>query len=457
MRSRGNEFGVFPKKVHGSVIFYYWVYDENGKRKFRSTGKRTRDEAVKYCRGLQIKNELLPSKTLSFDSYTKDFFDYEKCPYIKYRLFHGHSYGRPWAKYEKRLLDGIIRPHFDKQQINLIKYKDIDIFIMSLKKQNFSHKKINNVITVLKNIFSYAEINDTLRKNPCKGLKSFKVISSEKGILTIEEVKKLIKEESRGQIWPEKIHFIINYLAVSTGLRLGEILALRPDDLSNEKLTISHSYNTDDGLKCTKNGKSKIIPLPSKLKSLLTDLCNGKQPEEYLFSSSNGLKPMGYRTVHKRFEKALESIGIDKEERKRRNIVFHSYRHFVNTVLLQSRIPPETVRYIMGHSGSSMTGHYAHLELPDIFKILENPTPDNKDKGVDNNHVPAYIKPLIDKGVLFPDGKRAVNSLDEVALEMQKLGIRPNERLLAELFSKPDGEKYSMRTCKEAVNYANTT
>jgi hypothetical protein len=46
MRPRGNEFGVFPKKVSGSTIYYYWVYGNN-KRVFRSTGKKTRDEAVK--------------------------------------------------------------------------------------------------------------------------------------------------------------------------------------------------------------------------------------------------------------------------------------------------------------------------------------------------------------------------------------------------------------------------
>jgi integrase len=70
-------------------------------------------------------------------------------------------------------------------------------------------------------------------------------------------LQKLFSEENQKEIWPENIHFIINYLAANTGIRLGEILALRPKDISNDQLIISHSYNIHDGLKSTKNGKKE--------------------------------------------------------------------------------------------------------------------------------------------------------------------------------------------------------
>lgn len=147
MRPRGNEFGVFPKKICGSYIFYFWVYDANGERRFHSTGKRTYDEAVKFCRALQIKGQLYNNSiSHSFDSYTKDFFDYEKCPYIQHRISRGYTYTRSWAKKQRRLLEVVIRPFFSNRHIDSINFQDIDSFIMSLKQQNFSNKKLNHVI-----------------------------------------------------------------------------------------------------------------------------------------------------------------------------------------------------------------------------------------------------------------------------------------------------------------------
>ena len=455
MRPRGNEFGVFPKNIRGSVIFYYWVYDENGKRKFRSTGKNDFDAAVKFCRTLQIKGQLLNRTFLSFSTYTQDFFDYDNCPYINHRKARGQTYTRSWAKSQRRLLDTIIKPYFNQRSIDVITFHDIDMFIMSLKNQNYSNKKINHIITTLKNIFTYAEMHQVVYFNPCKNLKPFKIISPEKGILSKKEIETLFNEKNRSQIWPELIHFFINFLAAFSGLRLGEILALRPQNFNNDTLIISNSYSPDDGLKDTKNGKTRIIPLDNMLKTLFVEHCQGKRHDQYIFSYNDGKYPMEPKSIYRRFWKALEFIGIDKAERKWRNITFHSYRHGMNTRLLEAGVPPETVRLLTGHS-ASMTSRYSHVQLANVLLNQKNIYPDSIKNEINNNTQPSYIKILIDTGFLFPDGKRVKQSLDIVALEMHKKGIQPTERLLMELFFKGNGDKYSLKACKKAVIYANS-
>lgn len=455
MRPRGNEFGVFPKNIHGSVIFYFWVYDAQGKRRFHSTGKRNRDEAVRFCRTLQIKGQLQNNPPLYFSRYTKDFFIFENCPYINHRITRGFSYGRPWSKRQRCLLEKVILPYFEQKDICSITFGDMDMFIMSLKKRDFSNKKINHVITTLKNIFDFAEMNGVINKNPCKGIKPFKVISKEKGILTKEELDLLFNEETRSQIWPETIHFILNFLAASTGLRLGELLALQFRDITNGTLTVRHSYNTDDGLKSTKNGKTRSFRLNEKLLTLLTEFCCKKQQDEYIFSINSGKSPVDHKTIYKRFWKALEKIGINKEERKLRNITFHSYRHLANSVLLQSGMPPETVRLLLGHSGSAMTAHYSHISLPDIFAIREELSGCSEKNETNNITEPSYVKELIEKGHILSDGKTVNKSLNEVALSIQKQNVCPSEILLRSLFLKRNGKPYSRKACKEAVNYAN--
>jgi len=414
MRLRGNEFGIFKKNICGSVIYYFWVYHENGKRRFRSTGKRNFDEAVKFCRTLQVKGQLYSETSPSFSTYSKVFFDYEKCPYINHRLTRGHTYGRSWAKRQKQLLEKIIRPYFGMKALSEITFKDIDSFILLLKDQNCSNKKINHIISTLKNLFWYAEKEKTLEINPCIGLKPFKIISPEKGILTKEEIASLFSNENRNKIWPETMHFLINYIAAFTGLRLGEILALRPQDFSDSKLIVSNSFSPDDGLKCTKNGKSRYIPLDKKLEALLMDCCQGKRQDEFIFSINNGISPVVPKTIYKRFWKAREYIGIDEVERKRRNISFHSFRHGVNTMLLEAGVVPERVQLLLGHSGSSMTARYAHLQLPNVLRIYENLNISSKENENYNITKPEYVKALINKELLLSDVKTVTKSLNVV-------------------------------------------
>ena len=207
MRTKENEFGIYPKNIHGSFIYYFWVYDENGKRWYRSTGEKDYNKAIKHCRNLQIKGQLLPS--LTFEKYTEKLFDYETCPYINYRKVRDYTYSLSWAKRQKKLLDSIIKPYFNKRNLTSILPKDIDGFIMSLKEHNYSNKTINHILSTLKTIFKFALMESKIENNPCREFKPFKVVFREKGFLNIAELKSIFNEETRSQIWPEFFYFII--------------------------------------------------------------------------------------------------------------------------------------------------------------------------------------------------------------------------------------------------------
>ncbi|MBP5793604.1 MAG: tyrosine-type recombinase/integrase, partial [Spirochaetaceae bacterium] len=67
----------------------------------------------------------------------------------------------------------------------------------------------------------------------------------------------------------------------------------------------------------------------------------------------------------------LEEIGVSELERKDRNIVFHSLRHFCCTILKQ-RADKETVMAIMGHKTPDMTDHYADHKTQEKFENMRN-------------------------------------------------------------------------------------
>ena len=78
--------------------------------------------------------------------------------------------------------------------------------------------------------------------------------------------------------------------------------------------------------------------------------------------------PINKTTVGEVFREALHAIGIDEEERKNRNITFHSIRHYFNTYLVNSGLDREEVRRVTGHSSDSMTERYLHETREHLLK-----------------------------------------------------------------------------------------
>jgi integrase len=371
MRPRNGEYGIFPKMIRGNIIFYYWIYDEHGKRKFRSTGKNNYNDAIKHCRLLQIKGRLYISTSYNFTKYTNNFFDYEKCPYIQNRLLRGYSYGRTWAQRQRNILVNIIQPYFNDADIRNISSRMIDDFILNLNKKHFGQKSLNHILSTIKVIFKYAEQTGIIDFNPAEGIKPFLVRSKEKGIFSKQELYDLFCTPYQSGIWKNKMHFLINYIAATTGMRLGECLSLRPENISGNTITVNHSWNRLDGLKGTKTGKVRFIPLCPELEKVLSDYIIENNCIGFLFSTNCGVSPIDHKTVYKHFWNALIKIKIDKKIRETRNLSFHSYRHTFNTMLLEAGVHPETVRLVTGHS-AAMTAHYSHIQLENMPNVIQS-------------------------------------------------------------------------------------
>jgi hypothetical protein len=83
---------------------------------------------------------------------------------------------------------------------------------------------------------------------------------------------------------------------------------------------------------------------------------------------------------------------------------------------------------------------------------------------------PEYTKYLVDKGLLYPDGKRVIKSLDDVAMALKDFinkddgnsqsaipqkEISVTWEFLRQTFLKDDGKPYSEKSCKDAVRMSN--
>ena len=118
-------------------------------------------------------------------------------------------------------------------------------------------------------------------------------------------------------------------------------------------------------------GRRRIVPVPTVVGMRLEELSNASpfaEPQDFVFWASERYKVLDNQVINRALHRALASIGIDEQERRRRNIVFHSWRHFANT-FLRGRVPEPTLRLVVGHSSEALSDHYTHVELLNIEDV----------------------------------------------------------------------------------------
>jgi integrase len=135
-------------------------------------------------------------------------------------------------------------------------------------------------------------------------------------------------------------------LALHTGCRRGELLALRWSDvnLAGANLTVRADY--------AKSELSREIPLNTTILDILkTWKPAGAQPDDYVFPGDGGEPMQDIKTAFLRVLKAAKITGFR----------FHDLRHSFASKLVQAGVDLNTTRELLGHADLTMTLRYAHL------------------------------------------------------------------------------------------------
>ena len=156
------------------------------------------------------------------------------------------------------------KERFKNTYIKNITVRDINAFLNNMGRQGFAHKTVSNQKCVISLIFEYAIIKGVLEYNICKSVtlpknlkKTERAPASE-----IDEIKTMISAD----IW------IFPFIAIYTGMRKGEILALQWRDIDFEKnlIRVTKSVEHIGDKPRIKPPKTKagirLVPLPLPLK-----------------------------------------------------------------------------------------------------------------------------------------------------------------------------------------------
>jgi len=280
--------------------------------------------------------------------------------------------------------EGIYRNYLLNSEIHGLKLSDlktiqIQRYYNKLYDNGKSSSIIENLNKLLKTFFTYAVNEDYILKNPCISSKIIipsnkENVKTEIEIYTDEEIS-ILRKELEGH----KLKCLL-LLALGTGLRQGELLALKWSDinLNTCEITVNKSVKNvkiieSDGTSKRKiieqSPKSKtsnrIVPIPSTLIHVLNEhkIKQNIQNESYgssytnkdiVFSSGKG-NYIAAKNIFNSYKSLLIKAGIKHKK-------FHSLRHTYATKLFEKGVPLKTVQTLLGHSDISITAEiYTHV------------------------------------------------------------------------------------------------
>jgi len=257
-------------------------------------------------------------------------------------------------------------PFLGKKQMGKILPSDIQAWVTTAAAGGLSASSIRKYHVMLHSVFARAVRDRIITFNPCAETELPKIIKKSTRTLTPAEYRSLI------DAIPDQ-HQLMIQVAIETGLRWGELIALRPRhlDLTGGRLTVEETI-VEVPLRAAPNGQRMIAkPYPKdneprtlalrpelrdKLAAHLHD--HGLGPDDLIFATRDGT-PISRNTFRSRiWTPAVKASGIDF------NVRIHDLRHAHASWLLAGGADLRSVMDRMGHSLIQTTQKYLHA-LPD--------------------------------------------------------------------------------------------
>ncbi len=283
---------------------------------------------------------------------------YENVAKIKVRASSHQTY--------KGYIDNHIKPYIGNTPLEKLTTMDLQKLYRKLltkgrvdriesKKQpkGLSAKTVRNINQVISSAMDLAVTQKIILENPTKACELPKVDHKEMQTIPLEQLDAFLKEARETGV------YAMYYIELATGLRRGELLGLKWQDIEwkNGIIRVRRQIARVDG---------QIVEAPLKTKNSYRAVTISQQAievlkqqkektnDQYVFPSPNG-GPISPDSVNNMLKRVLERAGIPK-------IRFHDLRHTFATIALQNGVDIKTVSSMLGHFSAGFTlDTYAHV------------------------------------------------------------------------------------------------
>lgn len=356
-RRRNKGEGMFRQRADGRYEYRFDVRQEGEHRVQKSVYGKTKRECLQKAaeaRDAHRKGALVTGPRQTFAAYLDRWLDHHILP---------NRAPKTAASY-RQMVRLHIRPALGHLTLNAITAAHLEE-LYSAKRERLSPRSVAYLHAIIRSALSRAERQGTIGHNPCRRVEPPRSKRPEIQPLTLDEATRFLTVAATDRLaalWT---------LALNTGLRQGELLGLRWQDVDSERgtLTVAQTIQVIDGAIQTGRGKSdkarRTIPIPGPAATLLRHW-KARQAEERLragvawadhglvFTSTVGT-PLFPRNVSRRFHQLLDAAEIDRRG-------MHTTRHTTATLLLAANEHPKVVQELLGHSQISLTlDTYSHV------------------------------------------------------------------------------------------------
>jgi len=359
------------EKIKDSGVFWVFI-SHQGKRTSRKVGSKKAAQCIAQQIEAKLtlgKFEFAEKKPIpTFSEYAEKWLQ----GYVKVTCRESTL-----DEYEAILKNHIL-PVFKNEKIDQIGRGEIRDFLLEKYTSGLSQSRVMVLKAVLSNVFNYALDEDLIKINPTSGIT--KRIFPKNGA-----PKKRVGKDAvftKGELdlfldtckadYPGYYPFFL--MAARTGMRLGELLALRwgDVDLKNSFIWVRRSYRLYRFSR-PKNGKSRKVDMSDQLAGVLSEMLKRgfKDVKEIVFQHNGRIMEQYF--IRQVYDRILKKAKV-------RRIKFHGIRHTYCAHLLSKNVSPYYVSGQVGHSTISITcdtyGSWIRSEENRHVNLLDSAHPD---------------------------------------------------------------------------------
>lgn len=295
------------------------------------------------------------------------------------------TFSEHWAEYMRDAAETVNKPStletkrsiykhhlkdpFGNLKVDAIKVREIDRF-KAAKLKTHAAKTVNNMLTVLRNALDVAARWERLESVP--RIAWVKTEKPEFRFLDFDEAAALVNAAKH-----EPLAHAMVVVALNTGLRLGELLALKWDAVNLKAGRLHVREAVARGIVGTpKSGRSREVALNDTALAVLKDHRHLRGP--LVFCNDDG-SMLTKNEAKGPLRRARIRAGIT-------SLGWHALRHTFASHLTMRGVPLKAVQELLGHATIEMTMRYAHLS-PNVTRDAVRALDQGGDTGGDSTAV----------------------------------------------------------------------
>jgi len=251
--------------------------------------------------------------------------------------------------------------HAREKEVLSASYEELNTYLLDLLKEGIATTTVLRKLSSIRMLYRYLTNEGFIKADPSSKLESPKAGIKLPGVLSTQEVEKLLNAPVPGSVLGMRDKALLEVL-YSTGARISEVLGLKVKDVK-----LDFGYVRVLG----KGNHERIVPLgEDALECLNRYLNNGRhlllrwRKTDSLFLSRSG-KPLGRKAVWVRIKYYCLKQGLPD------NISAHTLRHSFATHLLEGGADVRTVQEMLGHAQITTTQRYTHVDKERLKKIYD--------------------------------------------------------------------------------------